>query len=205
MKVEDVDVEAKEVLYDGYFRIEGFRLRHRLHAGGWSRTLLRELFERGHAVAVLPYDPDRDEVILIEQFRIGAFAAGWNPWQIEVVAGIIEVGETPVDVARRECVEEIGVPVGELIKIIDYLPSPGGMSETMTLYCGRVDAAGAGGIHGIDGEDEDIRAFVLSADDALAALAAGSIENSAIIIALQWLAANRADLRRRWCGATGSG
>jgi len=200
MRFTDKDVETVErrTVYDGYFRIDRYRLRHRLHAGGWSGEMTREVFERGHAVGVLPYDPVRDEVVLLEQFRVGALAAGWTPWLIEIVAGIVEEGETAEDVARREAMEEAGCQVAELVHLHDYLVSPGGTSESVTLFAGRVDSAGAGGIHGLDHEHEDIRVFTLPADEALDLLARGSIRNALAVIALQWLALNRNELRKKW-------
>jgi len=204
MTQDDVDIIAREAAYDGYFRIERFRLRHRLHAGGWSRPLMRELFERGHVAGLLPYDPDRDEVVLIEQFRVGALAAGRNPWLHEVVAGIIEEGESADAVARRETGEETGLEVDALVPICRYLSSPGGCSETVALYCGRVDASGAGGIHGCDDEGEDIRAFAVPFAEIESRLTATGMDdaplaNAMTLIALHWLIRNRDMLRQRWC------
>ena len=200
MRFTDKDVKTVErrTVYDGYFRIDRYRLRHRLHGGGWSGEMTREVFERGHAVGVLPYDPVRDEVVLLEQFRVGALAAGWAPWQTEIVAGIIEDGETAEDVARREVTEEAGCQVADLVPLCEYLVSPGGTSESVTLFAGRVDSAGVGGIHGLDHEHEDIRVFTLPADEALDLLARGAIRNALAVIALQWLALNRNELRRTW-------
>ena len=127
---DDVDIREKRTVYQGHFRIDRYRLRHRLHEGGWSAEMSREVFERGHAAAVLPYDPIRDEVVLIEQFRVGAYAAGKSPWLVEIVAGIIDPGETPEEVVRREAREEAGLEVGALERIADYLSSPGGASES---------------------------------------------------------------------------
>ena len=198
MTGDDVEVFARESVYDGYLKVDKFRLRHRRHDGGWTGEMTRELVERGHAVAVLPYDPVRDEVILLEQFRIGAFAADLPPWQIEIVAGIIEAGEAPEDVARREAMEECGCAVGDLVPIYNFLTSPGVLSETTALYCGRVDATDAGGVHGIDDEHEDIRAFATPFSEALSWLEAGRIDFVPAIVALQWLALNRDNLRQRW-------
>ncbi|PON17685.1 ADP-ribose diphosphatase [Candidatus Entotheonella serta] len=184
--------------YAGFFHILRYRLRHRLFNGDWSRVLTRELFERGHAAAVLPYDPVTDRVVLTEQFRIGALQAPGGPWLLEIVAGMIEAGETPEDVVRREAVEEIGCAVGDLVSICDYYVSPGGTSERIHLFCGRVDAAQASGIHGAADEDEDIRVVVMSADEAIAHMQAGKIVSAAPIIALQWLMMNRASLREHW-------
>ncbi len=186
--------------YAGFFRLMRYRLRHRLFKGGWSPVLTRELFERGHAAAVLPYDPDSDQVVLTEQFRIGAMEVPNGPWLLEIVAGIIEPGETPEDVVRREAIEEIGCPVADLIPICEYLVSPGGTSERISLYCGRVDASGAGGIHGLAEEGEDIRVEVMSADEAIARMQDGAIVAAAPIIALQWLMLNRESMRSRWRG-----
>jgi ADP-ribose diphosphatase len=196
---DDVEIIDKSRRYKGFFEIVSYRFRHRLFAGGWSAELHREVFERGHAVGVLPYDPAADAVVLIEQFRIGALVAGMAPWQTEIVAGIIEEGEKIEDVARRETMEEAGAAVSELIPICRYLVSPGGASESVQLYCGRVDSKGLGGIHGLADEHEDIRVDVQSVDEALAALAAGRIGNAVTIIALQWLALNRDKVRAAWC------
>ncbi len=198
MNHSDIEISERRVAYQGYFRIEAYRLRHRLFAGGWSHELSRELFDRGRVVGVLLYDPDRDAVILVEQFRIGALAAGRAPWVVEIVAGVIEPGEAAADVARRETQEEAGCVVGELLPLYDYLVSPGCSSEYVALFCGRVDSSNVGGIHGLPYEHEDIRVSVVGVDDALRALADGRIANSMSIIALQWLALNREGLRHRW-------
>ena len=196
-----VEIFEKTVCYQGFFRIDRYRLRHRLFNGAWSRPLVREVFERGHAAAVLPYDPLRDQVVLIEQFRIGAIESTGDPWLLEIVAGMIDPGETPEEVVQREAVEESGCVVQGVVPICEYLVSPGGTSERLTLFCGKVDASQASGIHGAADEDEDIRVVVLSADDAFAQLQTGRIKAAAPIIALQWLMLNRDQLRHRW-GAT---
>jgi len=192
------EITAREAAYRGYFRMERYRLRHTLFEGGWSGEITRELFERGHAAAVLPYDPARDQVVLIEQFRIGALEWKHGPWLTEIVAGMIEAGETAEAVVRREAREEAGAELLDLVHICDYLVSPGGTSETISLFCGRVDAAPLGGVHGLEEEHEDIRVHVVSVDEALARLAAGTIDSASPIIALQWLALNREALRERW-------
>lgn len=197
----DVEILERRVGYEGFFRLEVYRLRHRLFAGGMSEPMVRELFERGHAAAVLPYDPVRDEVVLLEQFRIGALEAPGGPWLLEIVAGICQDGEAPEAVVRREAQEEAGCRIHELAFICDYLVSPGGTSERMSLYCGRVDAAGVGGLHGLADEHEDIRVTTARFHDACAGIADGRIDSAAPIIALQWLALNRERLRRAWVKA----
>lgn len=193
-----VEILDKTVCYDGFFRLERYRLRHRLFSGAWSRVLTRELFERGHAAAVLPYDPDRDAVVLVEQFRIGALEAPGSPWLLEIVAGIIEREETPEDVVRREAVEEANCQIQELIHIYDYFVSPGGTSERISLFCGKVDTASVGGLGGLAEEAEDIRVIVVPCAEAIAHMHAGKINSAAPIIALQWLQINHDQLRARW-------
>lgn len=171
--------------------MERYRLRHSLYRGGLSGELTRELFERGHAVAVLPYDPQRDMVVLLEQFRIGALAMPGGPWLVEIVAGMIEPGEDVEAVARREAMEEAGAELGCLHFICDYLVSPGGTSERISLYCAEVDSRGLGGIHGLAEEHEDIRVEVVSFDTAWQLLQQGEINSASPIIALQWLARER--------------
>ncbi len=195
---EGYEIIGKEELYRGYSRVYRYRFRHRLFAGGWSGEIAREVFERGQAVGVLPYDPAADAVVLIEQFRIGAQAAGLAPWQTEIVAGIIEDGEAPEEVARREAIEEAGAAISAMIPIYRYLVSPGVASEAVQLYCGRVESRGLGGIHGLAEEHEDIRVEVLPWAEAQARLTSGKITNALAIIALQWFALNRDRVRKIW-------
>lgn len=149
-----IEIRDREIAYQGFFRIDRYRLRHRLYSGGWSGEISREIFERGNAVGVLLYDPARDALVLIEQFRLAAHLAGFPAWEIEIVAGIIDrAGESALDVVRREAQEEAGLVIdGEILPIHRYLTSPGGSTETVALYCGRVDAGDAGGIHGLTDE-----------------------------------------------------
>ena len=200
MSRDDVETIESETVWKGFFRMDRLRLRHRLFAGGWGRPITREVFERGHAAALLPYDPVRDEVVLIEQFRIGALTAGIGPWLVEIVAGIIEDGETAEDVVRRETMEEAGCEVTDIAPVMDVFTTPGGSSERIAIFLGRVDSLGVGGIHGLADEGEDIRVFTESLDAALSRLANGDITNVIAVLALQWLAMNRDELRRRWLG-----
>ena len=195
---KNIEIIYKTKCYQGFFRIDRYRLRHRLFNGEWGSAITRELFERGHAAAVLPYDPIRDEVILIEQFRIGALNAPGGPWLTEIIAGIIEENEAPEDVVKRESVEEANCIITDLVPLYDYLVSPGGMTERIALYCGRVDTTHAGGIHGAIDEGEDIKVHVVSRETALSYLQTGRINSASAIIALQWLALNREKLLRQW-------
>jgi ADP-ribose pyrophosphatase len=193
-----VVVLEQTVAYDGHFKIIRYRLRHRLFAGGMSRQLVREVFERGHAVAVLPFDPERNQVVLIEQFRIGALGVVDDPWLLEPVAGIIEHGESAPDVARREAAEEAGLELLDLVPACTYFASPGGSTETCQVFIGRVDAGNEGGIFGQADEGEDIKVHVVALDTALDWLGDGRIHAATTVVALQWLALHGAELEERW-------
>lgn len=194
---EDVEIISKETLFSGFFKMVKYRFKHRRFEGGWSQPVDREMFERGHAAAILPYDPIRDEVVIIEQIRVGALEHA-NPWQLEIVAGIIDTDESAEDVARRETLEEAGLEVGDILPITSYYPSSGGCSEKLDVFVGCVDASKAGGVHGLDYEDEDIRVQVLSREQAYQYVKDGRFENGASIIALQWLELNHQELRSNW-------
>lgn len=197
---EDVEITKQETPFQGYFRMETYTFRHKKHEGGWTEPITREIFERGHASGMLPYDPVLDRVILIEQFRPGAYAAGYNPWILEVPAGMIEDGQTPEDVARRETSEETGCQAKRVEFIMDYLVSPGGSTETLHIYCVEVDSREAHEIAGLEDEGEHIKVLNLSCDEALKLLENGRMHNSTGIIALQWLKMNREEIRKKWCG-----
>jgi ADP-ribose pyrophosphatase len=195
---DDVEIVEREPCFQGFYKLDRLHLRHRQFAGGMGPLLSRELFVRHDAVCVLPYDPQRDAVVLIEQFRVGALDKSQNPWLLELVAGLIDKDEQPEQVARREALEEAGLTLGALWPITAYYPSPGGSDERVHLFVGRCDSTGAGGIHGLEEEGEDIRVHVWSLEDALQAVRDGRIDNAASIIALQWLALNRAEVRGLW-------
>jgi ADP-ribose pyrophosphatase len=188
----------KSTVYRGFFQMERYRLQHRLFCGAWGPPIIRECLERGHAVAVLPYDPVRDQVVLIEQFRIGALTTQNHPWLLEIVAGIIDPGEQKLDVARRETQEEAGCELLDVTPICEYLISPGGTSETIALYCGRIDTTQVNGLHGVLEEHEDIRVHVLSRNETRSLLNTGAIQSATAIIALQWLELHHAELLMQW-------
>lgn len=196
--IDDVRVTRREVAFQGYFRIDRLVLDHPLYEGGRSGDLVREVFERGSVGAVLPYDPLRDEVVLIEQFRPAPFAAGDECWLIESVAGVLEPGETAAELAVREAREEAGCEITALEPMYAFYTSPGACTEKVELFCGRVDTRGVGGVHGLAEEGEDIRVHVLSRDDAAQLLADGRIVNAKTIISLQWLALHHQQLREKW-------
>ncbi|MBE4487874.1 ADP-ribose diphosphatase [Vibrio parahaemolyticus] len=193
----DVEIISKESVFEGFFKMVKYRFKHKLFAGGWSDVVEREMFERGHAAAMLPYDPKTDQVVIIEQIRIGALEHE-HPWQLEIVAGMIDRDESAEEVIRREAEEEAGITVGRVASVTSYYPSSGGCSEKLDVFVGEVDASKAHGIHGLDYEDEDIRVYVLSREQAYQWVKDGIFENGASIIALQWLQLNHQELRSQW-------
>lgn len=186
-----VEVLERVERYEGFFGLSAFRLRHTLYGGGWSHEISRELFHRGACVAVLPYDPVREEVLLIEQFRIGALGQKEPPWLTEIVVGGIEAGETPEDVAFREAGEEAGLDLKKLHRVGSFFTSPGGTGERVTLFIGLVEGPLEGGLHGLAEEGEDIRSFVLTLSDAEKAVELGVVDSMIPAYAIQWLMSHR--------------
>ena len=179
----DVEIIARETLYRGFFSLDLYRFRHRLFNGQMSHEVRREIFERGHAAVLLPFDPVRDEVVLIEQIRIAAYDTSETPWLLEMVAGMIE---------------EAGLIVKRTKPVLSFLASPGGTSERSSIMVGEVDATTASGIHGLADENEDIRVHVVSREQAYQWVEEGKIDNAASVIALQWLQLHYQTLRNEW-------
>ena|ERR1700676_2932949 len=197
----DVEILGSEVGFARHLRVEVVRFRHRRFAGGWSGERVFDVVRRGAAVAILLYDPDRDSVVLVEQFRVAALYGGRSPWQVEAVAGLVDSDETPEQVARREAREEANLdPVGPLLPIQTMLPASGSYDEVVSLFCGRIDARGAAGIYGLASEQEDIRVVVKTVAEIEAMLDAGAIESGHTLICLYWLLRHRDRLRREWPG-----
>jgi ADP-ribose pyrophosphatase len=195
---ETVELVHHEVAYQGRFRISRYQFRHGRYQGGQSDIIKREVFERGMAAAVLPYDPRRDEVVLIRQFRAGSYVAGRHPYTWEIVAGIIEDNESPEELARREAVEEASLEVRETIPVHDVILSPGACSEACVIFLGHVDTTNAGGVFGLESEGENILVKALPFAEVRAMLEHGEIDNAIAVIALQWLALHRDEVRARW-------
>jgi ADP-ribose pyrophosphatase len=188
---DDVRVHDPDILYRGFFELHGLKLAHRRFDGDWTGELYRELFVRTPAVGVLLYDPEKDTVALVEQFRIGALDEPQGPWQLELVAGIVEGSESVETVARRECMEEAGCQPYKLLPMLDYLVSPGGTNEKLHLYCGLVKLDEVSGIHGLTHENEDIRVSIMPLAIADFGVRTGRINNAATIMAIQWLLLNK--------------
>jgi ADP-ribose pyrophosphatase len=195
---EDFAIEKREVLYQGVFRMVRLTIRHRLYDGTYSESFTREIVERSSASCVLPYDPEKDRVILIEQFRPGAIRDENHPWLIEIPAGIIEKDEEPNEVAIREADEEAHCHIEALHPICEYYASPGASNEYLYLYCGKVNSTGVDGIHGLAAENEDIRVLNVTTHEAFDLLAKGKIKNGPAIVSLLWLQSNQEKLRMAW-------
>lgn len=194
--LNDVEILDRVSLHDGFLKVERLHLKCRLFQGGWSGEFTREVLRRERGVGVLLYDPHLDKVLMVEQFRVGCMEDSDNgPWALELVAGLLEAGETPEDVARREVDEEAGVTIGKLLRICEYYNSPGGSNEKLSVFCAAFDARNAGGIFGVDSEAENIRSVILERTEAQAAVASGKINNAMSIIALQWLQLNLAAVK----------
>ena len=197
----DVEVLKRETPFQGFFRLDRLHLRHRLFEGGWSGTMQRELLVRPPAAAVLPYDPQRGEILMVEQFRVGALDWRDTPWCLELIAGLADKeGEPVADLVRREAREEAGVEIGEMKRVAHYMPSPGGSNERLQVFVWRTDLSNAGGVHGVVEENEDIRVVVRPVSEVEALLRSGRVDNAASLITLQWLLLHRDTLDRE-CGA----
>ncbi len=182
----------------GFLKLDRHTIRHESYHGGWCPTIQRERLEGLCAVQVLMYDPQRDELVMVEQFRVGTMGQLEEPWILEPVGGFKDVDESAEQVAHREALEEANCELLELLHIGDFFVSPGLSSERIYLYCARVDSSGAGGIHGLAHEGEEVKVVVLPAKQAIDELF-GRINSTSAVIAIQWFAANREQLRKRWC------
>jgi ADP-ribose pyrophosphatase len=195
----DVEILGVELGFARHLSVEVVHFRHRLFAGGWSGERVFDVVRRGAAATILLYDPERDSVVLIEQFRIAALYGGRSPWQVEAVAGLIDSGESPEEVARREAKEEANLdPIGSLVPIQTMLPACGSYDEAVHLFCGRVDCRDAGGIYGLAAEQEDIRIVVKTIPEIEAMLDEGRIDSAHTLISLYWLLRHRDRLRGLW-------
>ncbi|MET1218305.1 MAG: NUDIX domain-containing protein [Glaciecola sp.] len=182
---EHVNITQQHTLYSGFFKMEQYTLQHKLFAGGWSKPIVREMFERGHAVALLPYDPVTDEFVLIQQFRLGAMATSDSPWLVEVIAGMIDPGFDAEVVCHKEAEEEAGIALYDVVEVCSYLSSPGGTTERLRCFIAKTDSTQADGIHGVESESEDIKVLRVPRCEAKKWLETGVIDNAAAIILLQ--------------------
>jgi ADP-ribose pyrophosphatase len=193
------EILAKETLFQGWFRVDRYHIHHERFDGTWSAPFTREIYDYGRGVSgVLLFDPQKDKVVLVEQFRTAPAIHEENPWILEIVMGMMDGGETPEQTARREAVEEAGCEVLDLQPIADYYTSPGGTSDHVSIFVGRTVAPEHGGIGGLADENEDIRVHVMDATKAIGLLFGNRIRDAQTLIALQWFAMHRTELRSRW-------
>ncbi|MEM7208430.1 MAG: NUDIX domain-containing protein [Pseudomonadota bacterium] len=191
---KEVKVLNKDPAYTGYFRIDKLRFQHTRFDGKLSEPIERELFDRGQVAAVLVYDNNLDALLLVEQCRVGAIETDYDPWLMEIVAGMVEDGENPDDVVAREALEEAGCNIFNIRPISSFFTSPGGTCEIAHLFFAESDLSSVGGIHGLAEEGEDIAAHVVPRADVFAMLKQNEFINAKTIVALQWFALNFDDL-----------
>ena len=196
----DIEIVKDETVYQVFFKLNKVQFRHKLFNGGWSGIVTRELLIRGAASAVVAYDPVLDKVVLVEQVRIGAYdpKLQQSPWLLELIAGMVEEGETPENVALRESEEEAGAQISHLQHCLSVWDSPGGVLERIHLFVGNVDSTNIGGIHGLAEENEDIRVHVVSRETAYQWICDGKIDNGIAVMGLQWLELNYRKLQAQW-------
>ncbi len=195
----DVNLIARTTPYAGFFAVEDYDLTHRRFDGTMSEPLSRAAFISADAATVLPYDPQRDRVMLIEQFRMGPYARGdAQCWSLEAIAGRLDPGETPEAAVRREAREEAGLELGALHPVHQYYPSPGAQAEYIYSYVGLADLGDdVAGLGGVAGEGEDIRSHVIPFDRLSVLLNSGELENGPLLISVLWLTLHRAQLRSK--------
>jgi len=192
---QDLEIMEAKPMYTGYCSVIRYQMRFRLFEGGNSHTVYRECLIRPPAVAVVLYDREADKVVMIEQLRAGLLQAKESPWMLEIVAGVIDEGETPIEAAHREAKEEAGCDIVLLEPVCSYLTSPGISNEIIHIYCGLIKAPETGRLHGIAEDGEDIKIHVFTAEETFALVKEGKIMSSPALIALQWLELNHASLR----------
>lgn len=200
MEDKKFDILSRQTLFQGYFRVDRYKIRHERFEGGWTEPFHREIFERSREVSgVLLFDPRADKVVLVEQFRPGIMAHGdKDPWTTEIVLGMVDGNETAEQAARREALEEAGCETTDLQPIATYYSSPGGTSEHIVLFVGRTVAPQDGILSGLKDEHEDIRVKSLDATRAIGLIYAGKIRDAQTLVAMQWFVMHHTELRSRW-------
>ncbi len=185
---KDVEIQQREYLYQGFIQVEKVKLRHRLFASEhYIAPIQRELIARRPAAGVLLYNDRQQKFALIEQFRIGALDDLESPWQLEVIAGVLDGDESPEDCIRREALEESGCEMQALQQLFSFYPSAGACSEIFHLFVAEADLPEQGGVHGMPDEGENIQLHILDYADLPALFQAKRLKNAPVIMALQWL------------------
>lgn len=185
---QDVEIQSRETLYSGFLRVEKVSLRHRLfNQTEYIPTIQRELIQRKEAAGVLIYNDQQQKFALIEQFRIGAMDDPVSPWQLEIIAGVLDGDESPETCIRRESLEESGCELNDLQHIFSFYPSAGACNEIFYLYTAQAILPEIGGVFGMPDEGENIQLHLFDYADLDELLQGSRLCNAAIIIALQWL------------------
>ncbi len=196
---EEIEIIAKETVYRGYLRLEQYRLRYRRHDGSWTDEFIREICNCGNVAAIIPFDPEADTVVLVEQFRLPAHLTGFPARQVEIPAGLLEPGESPELAARREMWEETGLEaIGEVRSVGAFLTSPGALIESIHAYCARVDCSKARFQATAASQDEDIRIVKVKFDSLREMLSQKIVHDTLSVAALWWLLGNHEELRCAW-------
>jgi len=176
----------KKNLYSGFFNLNKYQFIHQKHDGDWTNIVEREIFSGAHVSTLLPYDPIKKEIILIQQFRAGVLSRYDNDYLYEIVAGIIGENEKPEKTAIRECLEETGCEVKKIIPIQDYFPAPGSSESYYHLFLGEINSFDGERIKGLEDENEDILVKSFKIEDVRNMLKENKIKNGLTLIALQW-------------------
>ncbi len=194
----DIEILRQSHPYENFFAVSETYAKFRQFDGTWAETGQRAIFHAADAVTVLPYDPVRDAVMLVEQIRVGVLVQGEHqPWLLEPIAGIVDFGESYEKTAHREALEEAHITLKSLHKIAEYYPTPGGVAQYLVSYLGLADLPeDARRVGGLMSEGENIRNLVVSFDDLMKMLESGEIANAPLVLSAQWLALNREKLRR---------
>lgn len=196
---DQIEIIARDIPYERFFRVEEYRLTHPRHDGTRSGVMERAIYNVCDAVTVLPWDPVRDRVLVVEQMRLGALAKGDPlPWLLEPIAGMLDAGEDEATCALREAEEEarLSLDPGALHHVSRYYPSPGGVAQILSSYVALADLPDqAAGLGGALAEGEDIRAHLVSFDHLMAMVASGEACNAPLVMSAQWIALNRDRLR----------
>jgi ADP-ribose pyrophosphatase len=185
---DEVDILSREYLFRGFIQVEKVSLRHRLfQQSDYTSVIHRELIQRPEAAGVLIYNDQQQKFALIEQFRIGAMDDQESPWQLEVIAGVLDGDESPESCIRRESLEESGCELQQLQHLFSFYPSAGACAELFHLYSAEAILPEQGGVFGVADEGENIQLHILDYADIRSLLTHGRLRNAPVIMALQWL------------------
>jgi ADP-ribose pyrophosphatase len=196
--IDDFKLDTKKSLYKGFFSMQSYTLHYKRFDGGVNGPITREIFERGNAAAIVPFDPVSQRIVLIEQFRPGAINDDKSPWLLEIVAGMIDANEQSSTTVQRELFEEAGIKCERIKFATKFYTTPGGSTESIDLYVGKVNSDEANGFHGLECECEDIRVLTVTLDEALDLIENGRICNAIAIIGIQYLALHKDAILKEW-------